>query len=110
MIRFVVCVLIVLTTTSFQFNTTRQNEAANLLSKIGEARGLLEEERVQILKGTIGSRRIRTGRRSFMDVPITGIVGREMVLAVMGSDGEIRTVRGIKRDAGFDVLTSGFII
>jgi hypothetical protein len=110
MIRFVVCLLIVLTTTSFQLNTTQHNEDANLLSKMGEARGLLERERVQIFKGTIGSRRIRTGRRTYKDVPITGIIGREMALAVMDSRGEIRTVRGIKRDPGFEVLTAGFII
>src|SRR5215216_4311028 len=110
MVRFVVCLLILLTTTSFQVSTIERDEASNLLGKIVEARRLLEEERVQILRGTIGSRRIRTGRRSFKDVPIIGITGREMALAVMDSDGEIRTVRGIKRDAGFEVLTPGFMI
>jgi hypothetical protein len=111
MIRFVVCLLIVLTTTSFRVNdSVQQSGTTDLLSKIEVARGQLETERVQILKGTVGSRRVRVGRRSYQDVPITGIVGREMALAVMNSDGEIKTLRAIKRDANFEILTPGFII
>jgi hypothetical protein len=111
MIRFAVCLLIVLTTTSFQINdSNQQTEPTRLLSKIELAREQVRGERVQILKGTTGTRRVRVGRRRYEDVPITGIVGREMALAVMNSEGEIQTVRAIKRDSGFEVLTPGFII
>ncbi|HVG20913.1 MAG TPA: hypothetical protein VNI02_17830, partial [Blastocatellia bacterium] len=111
MIRFAVCLLIVLTTTSFQINNNNQQvESSGLLSKIGAARQQVQEERVQILKGTVGTRRVRVGRRSYEDVPVTGIIGREMALAVMNSEGEIQTVRAIKRDSAFEVLTPGFVI
>jgi hypothetical protein len=111
MIRFAVCLLIVLTTTSFQIIDSKQQvESSRLISKIEVAREQIQPERVQILKGTTGTRRIRVGRRSYQEVPIIGIVGREMALAVMNSDGEIQTVRAIKRDSGFEVLTPGFII
>lgn len=111
MIRFAVCLLIVLTTTSFQINdSNQQTESTRLLSKIEEAREQVGVERVQILKGTTGTRRVRVGRGRYEDVPITGIIGREMALAVMNSEGEIQTVRGIKRDSGFEVLTQGFVI
>lgn len=111
MIRFVVCLLIALTTTSFQINDSNQQiESASLLSKIEAARQQVQGERVEILKGTTGTRRVRVGRRSFQDVPIIGIVGREMALAVMNLEGEIQTVRAVKRDSGFEVLTPGFII
>jgi hypothetical protein len=111
MIRFAVCLLIALTTTSFQINdSNQQTESTRLLSKIKEAREQVGVERVQILKGVTGTRRVRVGRGRYEDVPITGIIGREMALAVMNSEGEIQTVRGIKRDSGFEVLTQGFII
>src|ERR1044071_2703288 len=106
MIRFVVCLLIVLATTSFRINdSNHQGNTPDLLSKIEAARGLLQAERVQILKGTVGVRKVRVGRRSYKEVPITGIVGREMALAVLNSDGEIQTLRAIKRDSQFEVLT-----
>jgi hypothetical protein len=111
MIRFVVCLLIVITTTSFQVrDTNRQNEAIDLLSRIDAAREQLESERVQILKGTIGIRRVRIGRRSYKEVPVTGIIGREMALALLDANGEIRTLRAVKRDAQFEVLTPGYNI
>ncbi|MFP5263189.1 MAG: hypothetical protein ACLGJB_14910 [Blastocatellia bacterium] len=111
MIRFGICLLIVLTTASFQTNNSnQQSEAASLLSKIELARQQVQEEHVEILRGTVGTRRVRVGRRGYEDVPVTGIVGREMALAVMNSDGDIQTVRAIKRDSAFEVLTPGFVI
>jgi hypothetical protein len=111
MIRFGICLLIVLTTASFQINNSNQQvESTSLLSKIELARQQVQEERVEILKGTVGTRRVRVGRRSYEDVPVTGIVGREMALAVMNAEGDIQTVRAIKRDSVFEVLTPGFVI
>ena len=81
-----------------------------LLSKIEEGREHLKNESVQMIMGTVGTRRVRIGRRQFKDVPITGIVGREMALAILDGDGKIRIARAIKRDPGFEVLTPGFIL
>lgn len=82
----------------------------HLLSKIEEGRERVKKESVQLMMGTVGTRRVRIGRRQFKDVPITGIVGREMALAILDSDGKIRIARAIKRDPGFEVLTPGFIL
>ncbi|PYT05388.1 MAG: hypothetical protein DMF60_12135 [Acidobacteria bacterium] len=81
-----------------------------LLSKIEEGRDRLKNESVQMIMGTVGTRRVRIGRRRFIDVPITGIVGREMALAILDAEGKIRIARAIKRDPGFEVLTPGFIL
>lgn len=110
--RIAFCLLIVLTATSFKISEKNKPVAAGggLLAKIEQARKMLEPETVQLLKGTVGTRRVRVGRRSYQDVPVTGIVGREMALAVMDSGGEIRIARGIKRDKGLDVLTPGFML
>ena len=109
--RIAFCLLIVLTATSFKItDKKRPGASGGLLVKIEQARKMLEPETVQLLKGTVGTKRVRVGRRSYQDVPITGIVGREMALAVMDSGGEIRVARGIKRDKGLDVLTAGFLL
>ena len=84
--------------------------AKNLLSKIEEGREHLKNESVQLIMGTVGTRRVRIGRRQFKDVPITGIVGREMALAILDADGKISIARAIKRDPGFELLTPGFIL
>src|SRR2546425_6320968 len=82
--------------------------ADNLLTKIEQGREQLKNESVQLMMGTVGTRRVRVGRHRYKDVPITGIVGREMALAVLDTSGEIKTVRAVKRDSGFQVLTRGF--
>ena len=81
-----------------------------LLAKIEEGREHLKDESVKLLMGIVGTRRIRVGRRKFMEVPITGIVGREMALAVMEPGGKIRIARAIKRDPGFELLTPGLTL
>ena len=81
-----------------------------LLAKIDEGRESLKAESVKMLMGTVGTRRIRVSRRKFQDVPVTGIIGREMALAVMEPGGKIRIVRAIKRDPGFEVLTPGLTL
>lgn len=82
----------------------------HLLSKIDEGREQLKNESVQLVMGTVGTRRVRIGRRKFKDVPVTGIVAREMALAILDGDGKIRIARAVKRDPGFEVLTPGFIL
>src|ERR1044071_3868503 len=111
MIRVVACFLIILATASFKPKDTNIGLASSgLLSKIEKARKLVKDERVQLLKGTVGTRRVRVGRHKYREVAIEGIVGREMALAVMNLEGEIKIARAIKRDQGFEVLTPGFII
>jgi hypothetical protein len=82
----------------------------HLLKKIEEGRDQLKDESVKVLMGTVGTRRVRVGRRKFEDVPITGIVGREMAIAVMEPGGKIRIARAIKRDPGFELLTEGLTL
>ena len=111
--RVAFCLLLVLTATSFKIvdrDGKTQSAGEGLLKSIEKARKTLEPESVQLLKGTVGTRRVRVGRRRYQDVPITGIVGREMALAIMDSEGEIRVARAIKRDEALEVLTPGFIL
>jgi len=109
MLKFAVCLLALLSS-SFGFDA-RTNEAANsLLKKIEEGREHLKQESVQMIMGTVGTRRVRISRRKFVDIPVTGIVGREMALAILDGNGAIRVARAIKRDPGFEVLTPGFIL
>src|ERR1044072_5111419 len=111
MTRVVICFLIVLLTSSFKpKDSITELEDRSLLSKIKKAREAVKDERTQLLKGTVGTRRVRVGRHKFQDVPIEGIVGREMALAIMGLEGEIKIARAIKRDSGLEVLTPGFVI
>ena len=82
-------------------------EAKTLFSKIEEAQKILANEPVQIIKEVVATRRVRIGRRRYQDIPVMGIVGREMAIAVLTPEGEIKTIRAIKRDKGMDVLTPG---
>ena len=85
-------------------------DQGSLLGKIEEGREKLKNESVQLVMGTVGTRRVRIGRRKYKDIPITGIVAREMAIAVLDGDGKIRIARAIKRDPGFEVLTPGFVL
>ena len=84
--------------------------AKNLLSKIEEGRERLKNESVQLVMGTVGTRRVRIGRRKYKEVPVTGIIAREMALAILDGEGKIRIARALKRDPGFEVLTPGFTL
>lgn len=111
MYRVAACLLIFLTTSSFKINDkVGVQPESRLLSRIAEARALLSSERVQIVKGTVGTRRVKVGRRKYEDVPVTGVVGREMAIAILDAEGGIRVARAIKRDKGMDVLTPGFVL
>lgn len=109
MIKVAVCFLAILSG-GFAFDTRTNEHADNLLKKIEEGRALLKKESVQMIMGTVGSRRVRISRRRYEVVPVTGIVAREMALAILDADGDIRVARAIKRDPGFEVLTPGFIL
>lgn len=105
----VVCFLILLLG-SFGFDTRTPEPATNLLKKIEEGREELRKESVQLIMGTVGTRRVRISRRKYLEVPVTGIVAREMAIAILDANGKIRVARAIKRDPGFEVLTPGFIL
>ena len=109
MIKVAVCFLALLSG-GFAFDAGPDGHANNLLKKIDEGRARLKKESVQMIMGTVGTRRIRISRRRYKDVPVTGIVGREMALAILDADGAIRVARAIKRDPGFEVLTPGFTL
>ena len=109
MIKVAFCLLALLNR-SFGFDSRTDEHAINLLKKIEEGREHLKKESVQMIMGTVGTRRVRISRRKFIDVPVTGIVGREMALAILDAEGKIRIARAIKRDPGFEVLTPGFIL
>lgn len=110
MIKVAVCFLALLCGSGFGFAARTDEHANNLLKKIEEGREHLKKESVQMIMGTVGTRRVRISRRKYVDVPVTGIVGREMALAILDGDGKIRIARAIKRDPGFEVLTPGFIL
>ena len=106
----VVVYFVAIVISSFSFEPRSTEPARNLLKKIEEGREKLEKESVQMIMGTVGTRRVRVGRRKYMEVPVTGIVGREMALAILDAEGKIRVARAIKREPGFEVLTPGFIL
>ena len=110
MIKVAFCFLALLIGSGFGFDSRSDEHSNNLLKKIEEGRDHLKKETVQMIMGTVGTRRVRISRRVFKEVPVTGIVGREMALAILDADGEIRIARAIKRDPGFEVLTPGFIL
>lgn len=82
-----------------------------LLSKISEARLLLGGERVALEKGVVAVRQVRVSRRRFKEVPVMGITGRQLALAVLDREGKFHIVRGLKRDnKGFETLTPGYLL
>lgn len=106
----VICLLVALLGSNFAVDAGKDEHSDHLLKKIEEGREHLKKESVQMIMGTVGTRRVRISRRKYMDVPVTGIVGREMALAILDADGSIKIARAIKRDPGFEVLTPGFIL
>ena len=108
--RAVVLLLVIPFGNSFGFAGRENNPRFDLLKKIHEGRELLKNESVQLQMGIVGKRRVRVGRRRYKDVPITGIVGREMALAILDAEGNIRVARAIKRNPGFEVLSPDFIL
>jgi len=110
MARLMSCLLAVLITAGFKVPWENQKlQSEGLLGQVVEGRQRLTGESVKLLKGVVGTRRVRVGRRRFVDVPVIGIVGREMALAI-GDGQQIRIARAIKRDSGLEVTTPGFSV
>jgi hypothetical protein len=83
-----------------------------LVDKIKEARALLQNESVDMVRDVVAVRRVKIGRRKYKEVQVVGIVAREMAIAVMDSNGEIQIARALKKEngKGFEVLTPGVIL
>src|SRR5580704_292541 len=95
----------------FRFqDKNRSPKDYNVLKKIEESRQLIKSESVHLIHGVVGTRRVRIGRHRYQDVPITGITGREIALAVANDRGKIEVVRAVKDDSGLHVRTPGFIL
>src|SRR5262249_2750917 len=60
--------------------------------------------------GQVGTQRIKVGRHRYTTIPIKGIVGREMAIAVSDAKGAIHVVRAVKNDQGLQVQTPGFVL
>jgi hypothetical protein len=97
---------------TFTPNSQADDDEISLIPKIKEARALLQGESVDLIRDVVAVRRVRVGRRKYREVPVIGIVGRQMALAVMDSNGAIQIARAIKREngKGFEVLTPGIIL
>jgi hypothetical protein len=110
--KILLAIVLFVPVVSFHFyGVVAQGEQAksfNLMHKIDEARELAKKENVQMITGVVGTRRVRIGRRRYKDVPITGVIGREVALAIMDAEGKIAIVRAMKNDSGFHVQTPGY--
>ncbi|HKV37929.1 MAG TPA: hypothetical protein VJX67_01860, partial [Blastocatellia bacterium] len=94
----------------FRYAAKSQETDHDLLRKIEEARKAVKKEAVHIIYGVVGTRRVRVSRHRYRDEPITGIVGREMAIAVMDESGAITVARAVKDDSGLEVKTSGVLL
>lgn len=85
-----------------------RKERKDLLDLIKDARKSLKGESVDVIRGQVGARRVRIGKRKYNTVPVMGVIGREMAIAIVDDKEKIHVIRGIKRDRGIDVLTPGY--
>jgi hypothetical protein len=103
-------VLLVLVNAGFEFKAPVDQKKDERLEDIEKGRDKLKDERVQMIMGVVGTRRVRVGRRKYQNVPITGVVGREMAISVLQPDGKIKVIRAIKREESLEVLTAGVVL
>src|SRR5262245_46471309 len=108
--RVAVLLLAALGGLNFSYPQSDKVIADDLLTRIEQGRERLKKERVDMMYGVVGTRRVKIGRRRYKDVPVTGIVGREMALAVLDSNDRISVARAVKRDNSLEVLTPGFVL
>ncbi|HEY6327856.1 MAG TPA: hypothetical protein VI756_00865 [Blastocatellia bacterium] len=94
----------------FIFQDRDKIKPFSLMKRIEEARQLVKPETVHLIHGVVGTRRVRVSRHRYTEVPITGVTGREMALAVMDQNGAISLVRATRNDAGLHVETPGYIL
>ena len=85
-----------------------RREPKELLDLIEDARKSLKDESVDVIRGQVGSRRVRISRRKYTTVPVIGVIAREVAIAIDDGRDRIHVIRGIKRDRGLDVLTPGY--
>lgn len=108
------CLYLLIASLLFTFtpNSQADDDEISLMPKIREARTMLQNESVDLIKDVVAVRRVKVGRRKYREVPVIGIVGRQMALAVMDSNGGIQIARAIKKEngKGFEVLTPGIIL
>ena len=75
MIRLTVCVLLAIAALGFSVvGRIDHSDGRILLDKIKRARHELKDERVQLIKGVVGTRQVRVSRRKYTTVPVIGIV------------------------------------
>ena len=111
MIRFTVCVLLAIAALGFSVTgRIDHSDGGVLLDKIKQARHELRDEKVQLMKGVVGTRQVRVSRRRYATIPVIGIVAREMAIAVMDTQGSITVARAVKRTEGFQVQTPGLTL
>src|SRR5437764_275431 len=99
-VRIIVLAIMIGTVAVAGFGRELPGGAADegVLSRLSEARLLLEKESVALQKGVIAVHHVRVSRRRFKDVAVIGITGREIALAVLDAGGKFHIVRGLKRD------------
>src|SRR5215467_15101391 len=102
--------VIVLTAASFRTRDTNNANDLDLLDKIEQAQKLVKKETVQMVYGVVGTQRVKVGRHKYTFVPVKGIVGREMAIAVIDARGALHVVRAVKNDQGLQVQTAGFVL
>jgi len=102
--------VVTLTAASFRYRDTRNTVELDLLDKIEQAQRLVKKETVQMVYGVVGTQKVKVGRHRYTVVPIRGIVGREMAIAIVDSKGAIHIVRAVKNDQGLQVQTPGIVL
>jgi hypothetical protein len=85
-----------------------RKQPKELLDLIEDARKSLKDESVDVIRGQVGTRRVRVSRRKYTTVPVFGVVARQMAIAIVDRNEKIHVIRGIKRDRDLEVLTPGY--
>jgi hypothetical protein len=109
---FLISLVAVVSLTAASFRSSDRHNAGDveLLDKIEQAQKLVKKETVQMVYGVVGTQKIRVGRHKYAYLPVRGIVGREMAIAVVDGRGTIHVIRAVKNDQGLQVQTSGFVL
>src|SRR5215467_7793158 len=102
--------VIVLTAASFRTRDGSNVTDLDLMDKIEQGQKLVKKETVQMVYGVVGTERVKVGRHKYTFVPVKGIVGREMAIAVLDARGALHVVRAVKNDQGLQVETTGFVL
>src|SRR5262245_38026863 len=60
-----------------------RKEPKKLLHLIEDARKSLKDENVDVIRGQVGTRRVKVSRRKYTTVPVMGVVAREMAISIV---------------------------